>query len=319
MKKGSYVMSTIKVDELGSGFEFGVKVDGLRKQDLGNESIKEQLRFLFDSYGLIIFENIEPTDAMQIELSNIFGTLKEHPIPTVPRAKIDNHPGIIKIATIPEDPNIIRVNGEELTHWLPWHFDHSYNDKLNRAGVLRPITIAPEDGMTGFVDGIELYNSVSQDVIRKLEGKYVLYLLDPLFTRYRFGMPDSLEVIRLQQVRYDTAEHIKDRPRAAHPAIWTRPDGRKVLHLSPFMSMGIEGEEQPSQLEEYSKICDEILRAINPYYHRWKPTDMLIWDNCRMLHCSTGINPLYQRVMHRTTIEGDYGLGRFESQQMGAA
>ena len=39
---------------------------------------------------------------------------------------------------------------------------------------------------------------------------------------------------------------------------------------------------------------------------------MVIWDNWRCLHAVSGMSPEHTRCMHRTTIEGDYGLGRFE-------
>jgi len=39
---------------------------------------------------------------------------------------------------------------------------------------------------------------------------------------------------------------------------------------------------------------------------------MVIWDNHRMLHRGTGSSPDELRVLHRTTIKGDYGLGRWE-------
>ena len=46
---------------------------------------------------------------------------------------------------------------------------------------------------------------------------------------------------------------------------------------------------------------------------------MLIWDNWRMLHSVSGHDPQYPRQMHRTTIEGDYGLGYFENAAKGHA
>jgi taurine dioxygenase len=54
------------------------------------------------------------------------------------------------------------------------------------------------------------------------------------------------------------------------------------------------------------------MRVIKPYFHAWKPTDMVIWDNWRVLHEACGCHPDEDRVVHRTTIKGDYGLGRFE-------
>jgi taurine dioxygenase len=39
---------------------------------------------------------------------------------------------------------------------------------------------------------------------------------------------------------------------------------------------------------------------------------MAIWDNCRMLHMVSGHPAEQERVVQRTTIKGDYGLGSFE-------
>jgi taurine dioxygenase len=52
--------------------------------------------------------------------------------------------------------------------------------------------------------------------------------------------------------------------------------------------------------------------VIQPYHHEWHETDMVLWDNWRVLHEACGSNPAEERVVHRTTIKGDYGLGSFE-------
>ncbi len=48
------------------------------------------------------------------------------------------------------------------------------------------------------------------------------------------------------------------------------------------------------------------------FTHKWRPDDMLVWDNWRMLHQACGVSTQYERIMHRTTIKGDYGFGRWE-------
>jgi taurine dioxygenase len=56
---------------------------------------------------------------------------------------------------------------------------------------------------------------------------------------------------------------------------------------------------------------------MTPYWHSWKPTDMIVYDNWRFLHAVSGHRPEYGRRVHRATIKGDYGLGRFESDRRG--
>jgi taurine dioxygenase len=89
-----------------------------------------------------------------------------------------------------------------------------------------------------------------------------------------------------------------------------------VLHVSGWMAQGIEGDG-PEGDELLFAVCDEIVEAAKglAYFHRWQPTDMLIWDNWRLLHSVSGMPPQHVREMHRTTIAGDYGLGRFETEQ----
>ncbi len=64
-------------------------------------------------------------------------------------------------------------------------------------------------------------------------------------------------------------------------------------------------------------VCQDLIAKIRPYHHGWRATDMLIWDNWRMLHSVTGHDPNLTRCVHRTTIKGDYGLGRFEKDEEG--
>jgi taurine dioxygenase len=67
------------------------------------------------------------------------------------------------------------------------------------------------------------------------------------------------------------------------------------------------------------QVCQEIRRLAPTcsYHHPWRPTDMIIWDNWRILHSVSGHDPSFGRRMYRTTIKGDYGLGRFEDRGVG--
>jgi taurine dioxygenase len=208
-----------------------------------------------------------------------------------------------------EDPILVEIDGVTLAQWLPWHFDHCYNNELNRAGVLRAETIAPEGGLTGFADGIQIYNDLSSALREKLDRLCVVYTLDLIYSHQKFGLPKSF-----REIRPKNADLLKlNFPRAIHPVVWTRSTGEKVVHMSPYGADGFEGLETPEGAALFRELWAEIEGTIRPYYHRWSPTDMLVWDNWRMLHQACGCDPKYDRVMHRTTIKGDYGLGRWET------
>jgi taurine dioxygenase len=308
-------VTKVRISELADGLSWGSRVDGVTWQNLDDAGLRAELAQLFEDRGLLVFENMEPSSKMQVELSKIFGPLKDHPTKSVPRATGDIEPGVIDMHRLPEEVNasfhgVPIVNGKPQVAFLPWHFDHTYNDELNRAGVLRAVVSAPEGGRTGFADGIELYRDFDADLLGKIEGLKAIYTLDTRLTQMRFGR--TFEITGDLSFMTSTVEEARIFPRAIHPMVWTRSDGRKVLHVSGFSAVGIENHEDEEGDTLFEAVCQEVNRKARGYFHDWKPTDMVIWDNWRMLHSVEGCDPKYERRMHRTTIKGDYGLGYFE-------
>ena len=313
-------MSQLEITALKEGLPFGVTIRGVTLANLEGPAIREQINTTFEKEGLIVFADVEPSGEMHVALSNVFGPMKDHPSKAVPRVDGDAWPGVIDMATKPNQVGTITVDGRELASWLPWHFDHAYNNELNRAGVLRAIDIPPEDGLTGFADGVDLYRQLSPELRERIEGKNVLYRMNVIMENLRFGRPENYVVNAENPHAAAVMDAAKDTPRAIHPAVWTRRTGEKVLHVSPWMAEGIEGEENAEGDALLDAVCREIfaIAKTRSYFHKWKPTDMVIWDNWRVLHAVSGHDNRYARRMQRTTIKGDYGLGRFEGDGAGS-
>lgn len=303
--------SAISVKPLREDLPFGARISGVTFESLADENVRKLLNDVFEDRGMIAFENVEQSAKMQVELSLVFGPLKEHPVKMVERLDADTLPGVITIRT---DPNsgMVEIDGKKLLTWQPWHFDHSYNNELNRAGVLRAEKIAPEGGLTGFVDGIQLYKDLPADIQKKMDDMTVIYTLDLEYSRQPYGLPKNFKEISGKGAAL--AEIAKTFPRSLHPAVWTRKTGEKVAHISPYGQREILGMEHEAGAALFREVWDAVEAAITPYFHQWEPGDMVIWDNWRMLHMATGCDPKYDRIMHRTTIKGDYGLGRWETE-----
>ena len=308
-------MTALTLRPVRDDLAFGARIAGLTRDDLRDDALRTQINDSFEQHGLLIFEDIEPTPAMQVALSNVFGPLKDHPSQAVPRAgDVDDMLGVIELRHEPNAPGKVRIDGRVLSQWLPWHFDHCYNDQLNRAGVLRAVEGPPDGGLTGFVDGIALYNAISPAVRDRIEGTMVIYAMDVILENLRFGRPDDFVEVDAAPQAVAVMEEFEGRPRALHPAVWTRRTGEKVLHVSPWMAKGIEGRDPAEAEALLHAVSDEIVGAAHDlgYFHQWQPNQMVIWDNWRCLHAVSGMSPEHGRCMHRTTIQGDYGLGRFE-------
>ena len=305
-------MASIKIQPVQDDLSFGSRVTGLGWDNIEDSGVRAELNAAFEDRGVLVFEDIEQSSKMQVAVSTVFGPLKQHPVKAVPRVDDDTLPGVIELRANTTTGAIVETEGKIRTSWQPYHFDHCYNNELNRAGVIRPVITPPEGGFTAFADGVQLYQALSPELRQAIEDKKILYTLDLFYANQRFGLPRDFK--QLQPLTGSGLEEIiKTLPRAIHPAVWTRKSGEKVLHVSGYMAVGIQDHEDPEGDQLLQAVCMEIRDKVKPYIHKWQGNDMVIWDNWRVLHEAQGVDPQYARCIHRTTIAGDYGLGAWEN------
>ena len=102
-------------------------------------------------------------------------------------------------------------------------------------------------------------------------------------------------------------------PRTIHPLVYSQPEtGRKVLNVSPWFANAIEGMENEEGDAILKAVIEHSIRPDLAYFHVWRAEDMVLWDNWRMMHSAKGVPVDDRRLMRRTTISGDYALGRVE-------
>ncbi|MEK9724031.1 MAG: TauD/TfdA family dioxygenase, partial [Rhodospirillaceae bacterium] len=61
-------------------------------------------------------------------------------------------------------------------------------------------------------------------------------------------------------------------------------------------------EKGRALVRELSGFC---VRPEHVYAHKWRPGDVVIWDNRSVLHRGRTYDPAARRVMHRATVAGD--------------
>jgi taurine dioxygenase len=300
-------MASLKVTALSPDLPYGARITGVNATNVKDDAVRQELLAIFEDRGMIVFHDMEPSSDMQYAVSNVFGPPQVYALKEVPA--VDNKPGVIKLKY---DGNLVDANGRILEGWLPWHFDACYTEKLNRGGVLRAVDIPAEGGLTGFADGVQIYDAISPKLRAKFEDALIIYHSKLMFMHQRFGVPKNYKWLSVAEVSLKLIENSEAAPRAVHPAIWQRKSGEKVLHVSPWQAVGIYGHDNAEGDALLEELCQEINSKAKAYWHAWQPMDMIIWDNWRFIHGASGNDPKYARSMQRTTITGDYGLGRFE-------
>jgi taurine dioxygenase len=286
---------------------FGAIVTGLTPGDLDKDGVKASLRALWIKAGVIVFRGLEGGEDSHLRLSRIFGTLQDH---MMFRDQPDYHPELIELRYTGEQETY-EVDGEDRGAWLPWHSDLIYTDRINRGGILRPIVLPKSGGETGFIDRINAYATLPEELKTRFEGLNVLYLPDFDATHQKHGRAASLRLTRTtDRMQAAIAQKL---PRTIHPLVYRQPEtGRKVLNVSPWFANAIEGMENAEGDAILKAAIEHLIRPDLAYFHEWEPEDMVLWDNWRMTHSAKGVPTDDRRVMQRTTIAGDYALGRIE-------
>ena len=250
---------------------------------------RAEINDLFERYGLLVFEGVEPNPQMQVAISTVFGPLKDHPSQATPRA--GGELGVIEIRHLPNEGGRVRLAARSSSQWLPWHFDHCYNDELNRAGVLRAVEIPPEGGRTGFVDGIALYRAISPELRDRIEGETVLYAMDVIMDNLRFGRPADLVEVEASPEAEAVMVEFADRPRALHPAVLDAAHRREG---AARVAVDGEGSRRPRGRRRRRAARGGVRRDLrggaptSATSTSGDPTDMVIWDNWRVLHSRVG-------------------------------
>ena len=300
-----YYLATPLRDDLN----WGAIVSGLDSAELAEPQMRQDLYDLWIQEGVIVFRGLTGVEA-QLALSRVFGPLRVHP---TKESIADTAKELMTVDFNPENGWLMEVDGKPRGSWLPWHTDLIYVDKINHGGILRPIKIPSKWGETGFIDQIDAYSRLPADLRAQIEGLHVVYKYDMDLSRIKFGRNHHAKVLRHSKATASIQARLDDFPSVLHPMVFEQLEtGRKVLNVSSWFARGIyemPGEEGDALLEQVVQCAVDERYA---YYHSWRMDEMVLWDNWRLLHGATGTPVDEIRLMERTTIGGDYGLGRVE-------
>ncbi len=263
----------------------GAEIVGIDLQQAVSHSIFRAIYEAFLEHQLLLFDNIDLPPALQVEFAGKFGEVQVHVMNQY--HGYEDHPEIFLLSNLDENGTPNGQHPDKGT--LFWHTDGSWRDRTGLATMMYSEAVPNEGGETQFCDMYGAYERLDPEIKSRLEGRNAIHNLD--FTRKRHMKHDTL-----------TSEQKASVPPVAHPVFRTHPEtGRKSLFLGDHAE-SIEGMDY----EEGRKLIDELNELSTPdewtYSHRWKPGQVLIWDNRCLLHRGTPFDTARERrVMRRCT------------------
>jgi taurine dioxygenase len=294
------------VEPLSPDLPFGRTIRGLTSEHIRDEAVREDLRRIWTDCAFIKFADGEVSEQFHLDLSRVFGPLEVH---RTKEFQDDRVPELLKLSSADDDTEI-EVDGEQGGQFQSWHKDSIYLEKVNLGGLLRALKPTSRGGLTGFIDLAYAYDTLPEALKARIADLRVVYLMS-LQDQHPYTTGEQIRVVKQSAMLKSLfGRRDRDYPAVSHPLVFTQPgSGRKVLNFSPSHAKRIEDLDADESHELLTAIARHVY-ASPAYHHSWSTDEMLLWDNWRMVHM-VSLQPLDEiRIMQRTTITGDYGLGR---------
>ncbi len=241
----------------------------------------------FLEHSLILFRDQHITPEQHIAFSRRFGGLATH---VFDQFLLPGHPEILRVSNKREKGELIGLADAGKY----WHSDLAYMKRPSLGSILYALQVPPTGGDTLFTNMTRAYDTLPQAAKGRLEGMTAV-------NRVAEGRRTSVD----GRIRMSKAQLTKT-PDVVHPVIRTHPEtGRKSLYVSQSHTDRIVGMDPEEGRALIRKLVAHATRPENIYTHKWRPYDILMWDNRCTMHRVAPYDRRHRRHMHRTTIEGD--------------
>jgi taurine dioxygenase len=269
------------------GAEVGNVSLGVASRDPG---LVAELRQLLLKYKVLFFRDQEITRAEHVAFARHFGELEDHPV----AGSDPEHPGLVRIYKSPEAPKDRYENA--------FHTDATWNEKPLFGCVLRCVECPPVGGDTIWVNMVEAYARLPEEVKSKIATLRARHSIEA-----SFGAAMPMEKRRALHAQFPDAEH---------PVVRTHPEtSEKVLFVNAFTThfTNFHTPENVRVGQDYTHGGSDLLRylisqAAIPEYQvrfRWKRNSVAMWDNRATQHYAVMDYPPCHRKMERAGIVGD--------------
>jgi alpha-ketoglutarate-dependent taurine dioxygenase len=238
-----------------------------------------------EQYGVLVFPQIDLTDEEQVAFSENLGEV----IPMGPMRPDGTQEIVYKITLDPKQS----ASAEYLKGTIGWHIDGMTGEgPPAKATMLSARHLSPTGGQTEFCSTYAAYEDLSEADRKHCESLRVVHSLE---ASKRNTDPNATPE-DLARARRRTSPKV-------HPIVWHHDSGRKSLILGMTVDH-VEGTPEAEGRALIERLTDHTTRPENVYRHEWQIGDLVLWDNCGVMHRVVPYDPYSGRLMHRTTLYG---------------
>jgi alpha-ketoglutarate-dependent taurine dioxygenase len=264
------------------------------RDEVLDPAFADECREALERHGVLLFPQIDFSDEEQVAFSRNLGEV----MPQGPMRPDGTQEVVFKITLDPKE----NPSAEYLKATIGWHIDGLFDDvPPPKATMLSAKRLSAAGGQTEFCNTYAAYDDLAEAERRKYESVRVVHSLE---ASNRATLPDPTPE---EQASWAQAEERRKRSgrigAKEHPLVWRHQSGRKSLVLGMTVDhvSGMSGAESRALIDT---LTAHTTRRENVYRHEWQLGDLLIWDNCGVMHRAIPYDATSGRLMHRTVLHG---------------
>ena len=280
-------MADLKVRKLRP--DFGVEVTGLNPVAPLDPSTVRQLRSLFKEHGVLLFPNLKTDARFQTYLAEQL----------IEERAVD--PDALHVDEFHQVSNVEKVAVVPLGR-IMFHSDTMWEEDGCKAISLYGKLIEPGAIPTMFVSVTHAWNTLPEELRKRVEGKFAVHCTDATDQRQTY-ISDDVMVVDFgskQQLRLPISYR--------HP----RTD-QTLLYISPQLTHHIEGLDYQESEALLNALFDHMYADRNIFTHEWRQGDLLVWDNLSVQHARPDLRSDGAARTLRKTLVPAYMVGAAEA------
>lgn len=262
-----------------------------------------------DRYAVLVFRDQRLTDEQQLAFSRSFGKLEQTRGTGISKPGEQRlHPAFADVSNLDKENRLLARHNRRRLYSLGnmlWHSDSSFKSVPAKYSILSGRVVATRGGDTEFADMRAAYDALDEANRASCEGLICEHSL--IYSRELLGFDDLTDGERA------TMQPVRQSLLRTHPG-----SGRKSLYLASHIGT-IIGWPVPEARAFIRDLTEHATQPQFVYAHKWRPFDLVMWDNRCTMHRVRRYDNSQPRDMRRTTVAGtemttgqDVGLQRTE-------
>jgi len=276
--------------------DFVAELTNLDVTQLTSEQFKTVADAL-DQYAVVVLPNQPVDETQQLDFASRFGPLETSVGASIYNADSKRRLAQRELSDISNLDDSDGILGQEdvrrminLSNQL-WHTDSSFKRTPSSISMLAAQEVVPAGGATEFADMRAAWDALTPEKQQEIQD---------LIAEHDYFHSRKLTGFDAKEVR---PEWLERQPPVPQVLVRTHPEsGRKSLYLASHIRR-IYGMPQEEGLALVKALMTHATQPQFVYRHRWRPDDIVIWDNRYTMHRGTPFNEKYRRAMRRATVE----------------